>query len=147
VALTPLIEFARRRALRVRIARGQPGASPSTQVPRGLWRTAVCLLRIAIGGSRAAASDPKKTREGISDERLRGRETRELTRDEAATRLRRIAGVGEEIEFGRGDMDFKVSIPEQVEWNVELELGDEENELELRVEVVSSGRPSDRVEV
>jgi amphi-Trp domain-containing protein len=60
-----------------------------------------------------------------------------ITREEAATRLRRIAnllsGAGEEIEFGRGEMDFKVSIPERVEWKVELELGDGENELEIEL--------------
>jgi amphi-Trp domain-containing protein len=60
-----------------------------------------------------------------------------LTRDEAATRLRRIAnllsGAGEEVKFGRGEMDFKVSIPERVEWKVELELGDDENELEIEL--------------
>lgn len=60
-----------------------------------------------------------------------------LTRDEAATRLRRIAnllsGEGEEIEFGRGGMDFKIAIPEQVQWKVEVELGGEESELEIEL--------------
>lgn len=60
-----------------------------------------------------------------------------LTRDEAATRLRRIAnllsGAGEEVKFDRGEMKFKVAIPEKVEWKVELELGEKESELEIEL--------------
>lgn len=60
-----------------------------------------------------------------------------ITRVEAATRLRRIAnllsGDDEEIQFDRGDMKFKVAIPEQVQWKVELELDDEESELEIEL--------------
>jgi amphi-Trp domain-containing protein len=60
-----------------------------------------------------------------------------LTREEAATRLRRIAnllsGAGEEVKFDRGEMKFKVAIPEQVEWKVEFETGGEGNELEIEL--------------
>jgi amphi-Trp domain-containing protein len=60
-----------------------------------------------------------------------------LTRDEAATRLRRIAnllsGDGEEVKFDRGEMKFKVAIPNEIEWKVEFELGEEENELEIEL--------------
>jgi amphi-Trp domain-containing protein len=60
-----------------------------------------------------------------------------LTRDEAATRLRRIAnllsGAGEEVKFDRGEMKFKVAIPEQIAWKVEFETGDSENELEIEL--------------
>lgn len=60
-----------------------------------------------------------------------------LTRDEAATRLRRIANLlssaDEEIEFGRGGMDFKIAIPDQIQWKVEVELGGEESELEIEL--------------
>ena len=60
-----------------------------------------------------------------------------LTRDEAATRLRRIAnllsGDGEKAEFERDGMKFKVAVPTQVEWKVELELDDEESELEIEL--------------
>lgn len=59
-----------------------------------------------------------------------------LTRAEVATRLRRIAtligGDDEEIEFERGGMEFKLRMPEQVDFKVELELGDD-NELEIEV--------------
>lgn len=60
-----------------------------------------------------------------------------LTRDEAATRLRRIAnllsGAGEEVNFERGEMKFKVAIPDRVEWKVELELDDREGEFEIEL--------------
>jgi amphi-Trp domain-containing protein len=60
-----------------------------------------------------------------------------LTREEAATRLRRIAnllsGDGEKAEFERDGMKFKVAVPTQVEWKVELELDDEESELEIEL--------------
>jgi amphi-Trp domain-containing protein len=60
-----------------------------------------------------------------------------LSRDEAATRLRRIAnllsGSGEEVNFDRGEMKFKVAIPDRIEWKVELEVDDEESELEIEL--------------
>ena len=60
-----------------------------------------------------------------------------LTRDEAATRLRRIAnllsGAGEEVKFDRNEMKFKVAIPNEIEWKVEFELGEEGNELEIEL--------------
>ncbi|HEY2479994.1 MAG TPA: amphi-Trp domain-containing protein [Solirubrobacterales bacterium] len=60
-----------------------------------------------------------------------------LSRDEAATRLRRIAnllsGSGDEVNFDRGEMKFKVAIPERVQWKVELEMDDDGSELEIEL--------------
>jgi amphi-Trp domain-containing protein len=60
-----------------------------------------------------------------------------LTRDEAATRLRRIAnllsGSGDEVKFDRGGMKFKVAIPNEIQWKVEFELDGEESELEIEL--------------
>lgn len=60
-----------------------------------------------------------------------------LTREEAATRLRRIAnllsGAGEEVKFDRGGTSFKIAIPERVNWKVEFELDEEESELEIEL--------------
>jgi amphi-Trp domain-containing protein len=60
-----------------------------------------------------------------------------LSRDEAATRLRRIAnllsGSGEDVNFDRDDMKFKISIPDHVEWKVELEINEKESELEIEL--------------
>ena len=60
-----------------------------------------------------------------------------LSRDEAATRLRRIAnllsGSGEEVKFDRNEMKFKVAIPDHIEWKVELEINEKESELEIEL--------------
>jgi amphi-Trp domain-containing protein len=60
-----------------------------------------------------------------------------LTRDEAATRLRRIAnllsGSGEEVKFDRDEMRFKVAIPNEIQWKVEFEIDGEESELEIEL--------------
>ena len=60
-----------------------------------------------------------------------------VTRAEAATRLRRIATIlsseDEEVEFERGGMKFKVSLPAELEWKVELEIEGEESELEIEL--------------
>ena len=60
-----------------------------------------------------------------------------LSRDEAATRLRRIAnllsGSGEAVKFDRNEMKFKIAIPDKIEWKVELELNDKESELEIEL--------------
>jgi diacylglycerol kinase family enzyme len=51
VTLAPPLKFASKpAALAVRIAAGHPGASPSTEVPRGLGPAIAKLVRIAIGG-------------------------------------------------------------------------------------------------
>jgi amphi-Trp domain-containing protein len=60
-----------------------------------------------------------------------------LSRDEVATRLRRIAnllsGAGEEVKFDRNEMKFKVAIPDHIEWKVELEINEKESELEIEL--------------
>ena len=44
-----------------------------------------------------------------------------------------LSGAGEEVKFDRGEMKFKVAIPDQVRWKVELELSDDESELEIEL--------------
>jgi amphi-Trp domain-containing protein len=60
-----------------------------------------------------------------------------LTRKEIATRLRRLANLlasdDEEVTFERGGMEFKVNVPETVQLKVELEIGSDENELEIEL--------------
>lgn len=60
-----------------------------------------------------------------------------ISRDEAATRLRRIAnllsGAEEEVSFERGEMKYKLAIPERIEWKVELEMDEKESELEIEL--------------
>jgi amphi-Trp domain-containing protein len=58
-----------------------------------------------------------------------------VSRKEAATRLRRIAnligGEDEDVKFERGGMQFELTVPAELEMKVELEVGGEENELEI----------------
>jgi hypothetical protein len=76
--LVPPLEFASMPgALAVRIAPGHPGASPSTEVPRGLGPAVAKLVRIAIGGDAAAVDGKHSERKGSSDGEFRGRETRD----------------------------------------------------------------------
>jgi amphi-Trp domain-containing protein len=61
-----------------------------------------------------------------------------LTRKEVATRLRRLANLigGDEegeVRFERGGIEFKVYVPEEVKFKVELEVGTDERELEIEL--------------
>jgi len=60
-----------------------------------------------------------------------------ITRQEAATRLRRIAnllsGSEEEAVFERGGMRFETRLPDELNFKVEFEMGTEERELEIEL--------------
>ena len=60
-----------------------------------------------------------------------------ITRQEAATRLRRIANLlsadEKEVAFERGGMRFEVRLPDQLNFKVEFEMGTEESELEIEL--------------
>ena len=59
-----------------------------------------------------------------------------ITRQEAATRLRRIANLlsaDEEAAFERGGMRFQVRLPDELNFKVEFEAGAEESELEIKL--------------
>jgi diacylglycerol kinase family enzyme len=78
VMLAPPLEFTSLPgALAVRIARGHPGASPSTLVPHGLGPAVAKLVRIALEGDRAALDGRHNPRKGGSDGHFRGRKARD----------------------------------------------------------------------
>ena len=59
-----------------------------------------------------------------------------ITRQEAATRLRRIANLlsgEEEAAFERGGMRFELRLPDELNFKVELETGSGESELEIEL--------------
>jgi amphi-Trp domain-containing protein len=59
-----------------------------------------------------------------------------MSREEAARRLRLIADMLERhngLEFEREGLRYDVAVPDQVVLDVELELGDDENELEIEI--------------
>jgi amphi-Trp domain-containing protein len=63
-------------------------------------------------------------------------ETSRLTREEAAERLRALADVlarHNSVEFTRDRTRITARIPDEVNLKVELELGDDGNELEIEL--------------
>ncbi|MGN6170474.1 MAG: diacylglycerol/lipid kinase family protein [Solirubrobacteraceae bacterium] len=69
VELKPPLQFkSRPRALRVRIARGQPGASPAAGTPAGWGDGIRSLLRLAGGGDNNESAMPTAARSGDAGE-------------------------------------------------------------------------------
>jgi amphi-Trp domain-containing protein len=63
-------------------------------------------------------------------------EKERLTREEAAKRLHALADALErhnDIEFDRGGLHFKVHVPDEVDFKLELEIEDDERELEIEL--------------
>jgi amphi-Trp domain-containing protein len=63
-------------------------------------------------------------------------EKERLSREEAAARLRALADAlarHNEVEFERGGLRFKVHVPDEVEFKLEIEVGDDERELEVEI--------------
>lgn len=59
-----------------------------------------------------------------------------ITREEAAAHLRTIADQLErhnDLEFNREGLRFTVDVPRDVNFEVELEIGDDGNELEIEI--------------
>ena len=59
-----------------------------------------------------------------------------LGREEAAARLRELADQlsrHNDLEFARNGISFKVSVPDQVELTVEIEIEDDGGELEIEL--------------
>jgi amphi-Trp domain-containing protein len=63
-------------------------------------------------------------------------EKERVSRKEAAARLRALASAlakKDEVEYHRGGLEFKVNVPDEVDFKLEIEL--QENEWELEVEL------------
>jgi amphi-Trp domain-containing protein len=59
-----------------------------------------------------------------------------LRREEAATRLRMLADEltrQNELSFVRNGMQFKVGVPDEVVFSLEVEIGDDESEIEIEL--------------
>jgi len=59
-----------------------------------------------------------------------------LGREEAAARLHALADALErhnDVEFDRGGMHFKVRVPDEVDFKLEIEIEDDERELEIEL--------------
>jgi len=59
-----------------------------------------------------------------------------LGREEVAARLRTLADMlarHNDVEFDRGGMHFKVHVPDEVDFKLEIEIDDDERELEVEL--------------
>jgi amphi-Trp domain-containing protein len=59
-----------------------------------------------------------------------------IGRDEAAARLRAIADMlsrHNDVEFERGGIRFKVHVPDEVDYKLEIEIETDERELEIEL--------------
>ena len=86
------------------------------------------------GGRRRRVADAGREREGGGGEKGR------LSRENAAARLHALADAlarHNDIEFDRGGMHFKVHVPDEVDFKLEIEIEDDERELEDRTQMVS----------
>ena len=63
-------------------------------------------------------------------------ETEHLRREEVAARLHALADAlarNNEVEFARGNGRITVRVPDEVDLKIEVELGDDGNELEIEL--------------
>ena len=60
-----------------------------------------------------------------------------LSREAAAERLRRLADElsrHNEVPFSREGMKYRVAVPDEVTFSLEVEVGDEKSEIEVEIE-------------
>jgi amphi-Trp domain-containing protein len=63
-------------------------------------------------------------------------EKERLSREDAAARLHSLADAlakDNDVEFDRGGITFKVHVPDEVDFKLEIEFEDEERELEVEL--------------
>ena len=63
-------------------------------------------------------------------------ETKHIRREEAAARLHALADVlarNNSVEFERAGQRFTVHVPDEVDLKIEVEIGDDQNELEIEL--------------
>ena len=63
-------------------------------------------------------------------------ERERLRREDVAARLHALADAlasNNEIEFERGGLRFRVHVPDEVDFKLEIEIGDDERELEVEL--------------
>ena len=63
-------------------------------------------------------------------------EKERLSREDAAARLHALADAlarNNDVEFERGGLRFKVHVPDEVEFKIEIEIDDDSGELEVEL--------------
>ncbi len=72
----------------------------------------------------------------MADELLEVTESQKVRREEAAARLRALADQlarHNQVEFTRDGVRYSAKVPDEVALTVEIELGGEENEIEVEI--------------
>jgi amphi-Trp domain-containing protein len=72
----------------------------------------------------------------VSDELIELTERTELSREAAAARLRQLADQlsrHNEVSFSRDGVRYAIDVPDAITLKVEIELGDDENEIEVEL--------------
>ena len=89
------------------------------------------LARIAFG-----TDHPDTTEKEPRMDLMEISEKERLSREDAAARLHALADAlarHNEVEFERGGLRFKVHVPDEVNFKLEIEIGDDERELEVEL--------------
>jgi len=63
-------------------------------------------------------------------------ETKRMRREEAAARLHALADAlasNNEVEFERGDLRFRVHVPDDVDFKLEIEVGNDKREIKIEL--------------
>jgi amphi-Trp domain-containing protein len=89
--------------------------------------------------ARTTTSPPASklnSREASMNNLLEVTEKERLSREDAAARLHALADAlarHNDVEFDRGGVHFKVHVPDEVDFKLEIEFDDEERELEIEL--------------
>jgi amphi-Trp domain-containing protein len=84
----------------------------------------------------AEVNNPRRHSKEIGMDLMEVTERARLRREDAAARLRALADAlasNNEIEFERGGLRFKVHVPDEVDFKLEVEIGDDEREVEVEL--------------
>jgi amphi-Trp domain-containing protein len=91
---------------------------------------------IALALVVAAIETRKVNGRGASMDLMKITEKERLSREGAAARLHALADAlarDNEVEFDRGGLRFKVHVPDEVDFKLEIEIEDDERELEVEL--------------
>ena len=100
--------------------------------------------RRAVGRRGRAGANRLRPRPGTSNVTMKETgmdlieitEKERLSREDAAARLHALADMlarHNDVEFERGGMRFKVHVPDEVNFKLEIEIGDDEREIEIEL--------------
>ena len=116
------------------------GSRASTRAPRPRPWLPTASGRACVELARIAARPRPETRNVNTKETrmdlMEITEKERLSREDAAARLHALADAlakHNDVEFDRGGLHFKVHVPDEVDFKLEIEIDDDESELEIEL--------------